>query len=354
LAHHVEHIALRSPTEAAWRALLSRLVSTPLDRRRPLWHVNLVDRPDAGTTIVFRVHHAIADGFSLLDVLGTLCDGRRIARQRPARAAQPRAHRPLAAAGALERIVTLPDDPPTVLRTPLAGEKRVAWSAPLSLAELKQAARAARATVNDVLVATTAGALGRYLTSKGERRDGLELHALIPVNLRPPVSLAAPPENDFGLVIAGLPICMGDPMARIGAVKRRMNALKGSPEAKVTRAVLEALGRAPPSVEGRVAEFFGAKASLVLTNVPGPRVRLELAGIPISRMMFWVPAAAHLGLGISILSYAGDVTLGVLSDAAVVPDPEVLVADLETELAALLDEASGDQTRLTRQSGQAR
>jgi WS/DGAT/MGAT family acyltransferase len=242
----------------------------------------------------------------------------------------------VAAAAALERIVTLPDDPETVLRSPLAGEKRVAWSAPFSVGELKRAGRFARATINDVLVAATAGALGRYLASKGERRDGLELHALVPVNLRPRVGLAPPPGNDFGLVIAGLPIGIRDPIARVGAVKRRMSALKGSPEARVTHALLSALGRAPQPPAGRVAEFFGAKASLVLTNVPGPRERLELAGIPITRMMFWVPAAAHLGLGVSILSYAGDVTVAVLSDAAAVPDPEVLVAELEAELGDIL------------------
>src|SRR6476620_10750863 len=85
--------------------------------------------------------------------------------------------------------------------------------------------------------------------------------------------------------------------------------------------------------------FFGAKASVVLTNVPGPRTRLELAGVPVSRLMFWVPQSGHMGLGISIFSYAGTVTIGVIVDAGLVPDPDALVADMHVEFAALRAQA---------------
>jgi diacylglycerol O-acyltransferase len=82
-------------------------------------------------------------------------------------------------------------------------------------------------------------------------------------------------------------------------------------------------------------QFFGAKSSLVLTNVPGPPQPLYLAGRRLDRIMFWVPQSGRLGLGVSILSYAGEVMVGVASDAGLVPDPERIVAGFEAELARL-------------------
>jgi len=81
--------------------------------------------------------------------------------------------------------------------------------------------------------------------------------------------------------------------------------------------------------------FFGTKASLVLTNVPGPREHLSLAGSRVADLMFWVPQAGDLGLGVSIMSYAGNVGVGVMTDAGVIPDPETLVAGIRAELGLL-------------------
>jgi hypothetical protein len=83
-------------------------------------------------------------------------------------------------------------------------------------------------------------------------------------------------------------------------------------------------------------QFFGSKASLVLTNVPGPREPLYLAGEPLRHVMFWVPQSARLGLGISILSYNGEVLVGVASDVGLVPDPAAIVSGFQSELGALI------------------
>jgi diacylglycerol O-acyltransferase len=111
--------------------------------------------------------------------------------------------------------------------------------------------------------------------------------------------------------------------------------LKGTPEAYVTHALLRVLGWSPRPIEDLGVWFFGLKASVVLTNVPGPRTQLRLAGVPVSRMMFWVPQSGRMGLGISIFSYAGTVTIGIIADAGLVPDPAALVADVDAEFLAL-------------------
>ena len=85
--------------------------------------------------------------------------------------------------------------------------------------------------------------------------------------------------------------------------------------------------------------FFGSKATAVLTNVPGPRESLYLAGRKLDSVMFWVPQSGHLGLGISILSYAGGVMLGVATDEGLVADPERIVAEFEREFKALRQKA---------------
>jgi diacylglycerol O-acyltransferase / wax synthase len=346
LAKQVEHVALESPDDATLRAFIGTAVSGMLDRDRPLWRVYVIDRPSAGTTLLYRVHHAIGDGFALLGILLSLCDGaddggapHHHEQQRRSRLATA-----LGCTASMARIVALHPDPKTALKGPLGREKRVAWSEPLPLADVKSTARSASATVNDVLVATAAGALGRYLarTSHHERLDDLEIRAMIPVDLRggaPPTDLG----NQFGLVVLGMPVGIREPLARLAAVKERMDRLKGSPEALVTHGLLRAMGWAPRPVENLGVWFFGTKASMVLTNVPGPRTPLRLAGAQVSRIMFWVPQSGRMGIGISIFSYAGSVTIGIIVDAGLVPDPDALVADLHVEFLALRAAAAASQ-----------
>lgn len=331
---HVVHVDLEGAGDASLRAFVARAVSARLDPTRPLWRVYLIDRPGAGSTILFRIHHAVGDGFALLDVLLLLCDG--VGSEHGVRVPQGVVRRRdlRSATKALARLVCLPPDRKTALRAPLSSEKRVAWSAPIALARVKAIARARSASVNDVLVAVLAGAIRRQLGRRGETPSSLELHAFVPVNLRPanaPVQL----DNQFGLVLLGLPIGVEDPLARVAAVTQRMKLLKASPEAAVAQGLLHAVGWAPRRLEQLAMSFFGKKASVVLTNVPGPRASLSMGGIPITRMMFWVPEAARIGLGISIFSYAGEITIAVLSDAAIMPEPATLVADIEAELASL-------------------
>ncbi|HET9595435.1 MAG TPA: WSD1 family O-acyltransferase, partial [Anaeromyxobacteraceae bacterium] len=180
--------------------------------------------------------------------------------------------------------------------------------------------------------AALAGALRGHLDAAGEDPDRAPARALVPVNLRP--GPPAPGEelgNRFGLVFLDLPVDAATPAARLAAVRSRMAEAKERPDALATFGVLALLGRLP-ALAPWVTGFFSRKASLVVTNVPGPREPLHLGGRRVDDAMFWVPHPAALGLGVSLLTYAGAVRMGVRADAAVMDDPADLVRRFEAEL----------------------
>jgi WS/DGAT/MGAT family acyltransferase len=215
------------------------------------------------------------------------------------------------------------------------------------LNEVKSAGARTGATINDVLVTAAAGALRRYLLERGEDVSELEVRVAVPVNMRPPGE-AHSLGNQFGLVFLPLPLWIADPGQRLAEIKRRMDDLKTSFQPAVALAMLNALGYVPGAVQPLAVQFFGSKASAVLTNVPGPREQLYLTGKPLQRAMFWVPQSGRLGLGISILSYNGEVLVGVATDTGLVPDPERVVAAFEADLGDLL--AGGGRRRPARRS----
>jgi hypothetical protein len=134
-------------------------------------------------------------------------------------------------------------------------------------------------------------------------------------------------------VFVSLPVGEADPLERLFEVHRCMERLKAGPEAGVALAILEGLGLTSAQVQQALVEFVGAKTTAVITNVRGPRRRVRLAGTAVRGMMFWVPMSGRVGLGVSLLSYAGGVRLGIATDAGLVPDPERLIAGFQRELA---------------------
>ncbi|WP_375503505.1 wax ester/triacylglycerol synthase family O-acyltransferase [uncultured Jatrophihabitans sp.] len=330
---------------AALTRHVSRIASTPLPRDRPLWRVHVVDGYLGGTALVARMHHCIADGVALFRVLLSLSDE---AQDGGLGAPQPAqhvaAHTPLQRAGYLAvggakavrstvALVGLPPDRRTSLRTQLTTAKTVRWSAPLPLEQVKVAARASGATINDVVLAALSAALRRHLADRdGPERD---VRAVLPVNLRPLDRAEVELGNRFGLVFLKLPVTTVDAAERIATIRRRTAALKRSATAPVALGILRLVGYAPRRVVGVVIDIFSSKGSLVVTNVPGPRHVLHLAGRQVAGVIAWPPQSGSLGVGVSIISYAGSVVLGVMSDDRALPDPDGLLTDLCTELEAL-------------------
>ena len=190
-------------------------------------------------------------------------------------------------------------------------------------------------TVNDVLLAALTGALRRYLQERGEEVAGLRLRALVPVSLRP---RGAEGElgNQIGVVLLPLPVDVADPSERARELKRRMDGLKGSLQAPIVYGAMKVFGRLPAWIVNPLADYCCSRATVEVSNVRGPHKPLYLAGAPLETVMFWIPRFGGIGLGVSILSYADQVRVGVISDRDVVPDPEAVIAHLHDELDALL------------------
>lgn len=353
LASHLHEVGLPPGGEAALRALVGDLMSTPLDRARPLWAAHIVDGYGEDTALVVRIHHCIADGVALVKLLLSLTDHEAPAEAAGVGRAPPpptgllgRLGRALGTARALADVLALPPDPPTALLGPLGVRKRVAWSRPAELGAIARAARAEGGTVNDLLLAAVAGALRAYLTARMGAPPTVEVRALVPVNLRRVVGGGAT-GNRFGLVYVPLPLTHTTPAARLGETRRRMDAIKASPQAVMAFGLLGALGLASVMVERFGVELFTRKATALVTSVPGPSAPVRLAGRRLVSMDVWAPASGQVGVTLSLLSYAGSLRLGVASDEHLVPDPEAIAAAYDDELARLVPRPTAPPAALT-------
>lgn len=341
---HLHRIALPAPhDEAALLALVGQLASQPLDHALPLWQAHVVDRVGRGSALVFRYHHCIGDGLAMMSVAAKVFSvpRRRVAMPAAARPRTPHAttlDTALEAASAVSSLATVllkPADPVSPFKGRVAATQGVAWSKPVPIADARAIGATVDAKVNDVLVAATAGALRRYLLRQGVDARQATLRAMVPVNLRPAERLGLL-GNAFGLVTLDLPVSAATAARRLALTKARMDALKQSPQALAMQALFDLFGRGPKVLEDVASKVFGSKASLVLTNVAGPRETVQLAGVPVERLMFCVPHPGdELGVGISLFSYRGMATLTVMADAGLVPDPQAITQGFEREFTAL-------------------
>ena len=357
LSHHLHHATLRQPGgDKQLRALIEKKVSRPLDRSRPLWEAWLVDGYGEGSVVFSRLHHAMADGLALAQVMLTLTDPTPDGHD-PPRTSGTRQHAGSAslvsrASGLMHGVLSLPTVPvtalkglavtrkllldvlpPTLLSREPGVDKRVTWSHPQPLAEVKAIGKETGTTVNDVLIAALSGALARYLRSFGESAD--HLTTMVPVNIRPP-DQPLPRElgNKFALVMLHLPTAEMSVHQRLAEVHRRMEHIKHSPEVFITTALTEGIGHLH-AIDKPLVDFFAGKAIGVTTNVMGPKERRYLAGTEVEGVLGWVPGSGGQTLGVCIFSYVDTVRIGFKVDAATVPDPEQLVALFETELDSL-------------------
>lgn len=380
LGAHFQKIILQPPgDQESLQDLISELMSMPLDPMRPLWEFYLVEEYGNGSALICRLHHAIADGLALVHVLLSMTNdspdaptpaprwgeeeevswvpleervsqARKSVRETLVRTGdllqqgvdvlgdpeRTREYMRLGAdlAAATGRLVLRWPDPQTLFKGPLGVKKRATWSVPMPLEEVKHIGRTFGGTVNDVLLTMLSGALRRYILSQGEPADHLSIRSVVPVNLRP-VDLDDELGNQFGLVFLGLPIGVADPLRRLYRLKHNMDGLKSSSEAVAAFGILGLFGTLPPRLQDLGVSIFDTKGTAVMTNVPGPRQQLYLAGAPIEMMMAWVPQSGRIGLGVSIVSYCGKVFLGVATDAGLVPDPESILGFFYDEFEAM-------------------
>src|SRR5271157_4074728 len=371
LAHHIKRVGLpgRGGKEALER-FVGDLASEPFDFNHPLWTIHIIEKYEGGAAVVFRWHHAMADGAALVGVTMALVDGPVGRARRPPPPDEDEgwlqslmapvvaainagtqaststlgtalglARHPLRAvdylrhgagvAGELAYLLLMMSDSATRFKGKPTGSKRVAWCEPLKLPEVKAVSRALGCSINDVLLSCAAGAMRRYLADKGDRTEGVEIRALAPIDLREPgdVSLG----NRFGIVAVLLPVGVEQPLERLKMVRQRMLDLKTSYEPAVTLGLFAALGYLPKIAQDQLSDILASRATAVMTNVPGPTEPLMVAGSRIRQMLFWVPQSGDIGMGVSILSYAGQVQFGLITDDALTPDPEAVVSRFSEE-----------------------
>ena len=385
VADHVSRTRLPAPGDrGALQRTASDLAGRPLRKDRPLWELHLLDGYGDGGALLLRTHHAIADGGALMQVLLSLADpleagehpdvlpvhddiaspplllrgpggraaGRTIAAARRAGSAagdlsavvraalaDPRKAAGLAGsarAGAamLRKLSFGLTADRNLLQGPLVPGKQRSWTRPVPVEAVKAEGAAAGSTVNDLMLAAITAALRRYLLE----HDALaaEVIVIVPVSLRPAgAPLPAGLGNEFGLVFVRLPTGETDQGRRRARVKTQMDQIKSSREAVFVYTMLQRMGQLPAAAQNAWVDAFAGKATAIITNVAGPLHRVQIAGTPVAGMMGWVPVTGPLGLGLSIVSYAGQLSVGLASDAHLLPDHDRLLALLEEEVGAL-------------------
>ena len=384
VTYHVRRSALPKPgSDAQLRELVGRLMGRRLDRGRPLWEIYLVEGLEGGRVgVITKTHHAMVDGVAAVDIGTVILDVTPEPREvpedewRPARppgaaslvvgALTDYIKRPTqaldtarsavfdvrataekvsgVASGVLASAVTIarpaPDSPLNVR----IGEQRRFGMAATDLDDYKLVRKAHGGTVNDVVLATVAGALRAWLLTRGEAvTRSTVIRAMVPVSVRSQAQTG--PGNRISSYFVDLPVGEGDPVMRLHQVSFAMRGHKESGQSVGAEALVQMSGFAPPTIHSlgaRVASSMTRRLfNLVVTNVPGPQFPLYAAGARMLTMYPVVPLAKGQALSVGLTSYDGGVYFGLNADRDALPDVDVLATLLEESLAELVGTVPG-------------
>src|SRR5215204_6558855 len=387
LRYHVRSTALPARgSEQQLRDLAGRVFAQQLDRDKPLWEIWLVEGLEGDRfAVLSKTHHALVDGVSGVDIMSVLFDTSPEPAA-PTDTGEPWLPRPLPSpvellGEALMERATIPGELARSLRSVFRGPRRVveglrdaavgvgamAWAglnpAPAcpynrpigphrrytwvraNLADLKGIKNELGGTVNDVVLATVAGALGKHLRRRGHNTDGLELKAMVPVSVRADVERGAL-GNRVAAIMAPLPVWCQEPVARLDIVREELKDLKSGGQAVGAQVLTDLSGFAPSTIMDQASRLMSRQRffNLVVTNVPGPQYSLYLLGRRMLDPFPMVPLAKNQALGIALLSYDGAINFGLVGDYDVLWDLDELAGDVEDSLAELAAEAGVELT----------
>ena len=378
--------------------------SERLDRTKPLWEIVVLELGDGRWAMVTKTHHCMVDGVGSVDLAGTLLDAEprphrhatangslngdtgSVLRRNPMRpsilhralslAARPYiavgragvrtaqaglnaaeslaglAAHPSRARQALHRSRALAEllirdeviaAPASSLNRPIGTGRQLAVLS-VSLEELKQVKRALGGTVNDVVLAATAGGLRRLLLERGEELPAAGLRAMVPVNLRTAADRLAM-GNRITSLFVHLPVAEADPRQRYDRQIEEAESLKSSTQAIGSSTLIDVTRHMPPVIHSFMARSMYATRlfNLTITNVPGPQDPLYYFGSKIEEIWPLVPIAAEHAIGLAVFSYDGTLFFCVNADRDTMPDLDLLnrgIAESLTELGALATETS--------------
>jgi diacylglycerol O-acyltransferase len=386
--YHIRHTALPAPGSLEQlRLLVGRIFSQRLDRSKPLWEAWLVQGlEDNRFALISKTHHALVDGVAGVDISTVLFDLEPVPKAPPGDdegwtpAPEPSdaelvtegikelVGTPMSLAsralGAIQRPGRTAEQvreavegvgevawggfnpaPDVPLNVPIGPHRRV-WWVRSSLKDFKTIKDALGGTVNDVVLAVVAGALGRWLRSRGVRTEGLELRALVPVSIRSEDEQGTL-GNRIAAMRAPLPVYANDPAERLRIVREAMQGLKESKQA-LGAEVISGLERfAPPTLLAQASRinFSTRLFNLIVTNVPGPQFPLYLLGREMEEMVPIAFLPEDHALAIAIMSYNGKVDFGLLGDYDAMPDIDRMGELLEESLGELLTLAQEEAPR---------
>ncbi|MFH8566357.1 wax ester/triacylglycerol synthase family O-acyltransferase [Streptomyces sp. NPDC017988] len=356
----LEHVRVALPA-VDFHATAGELMQRPLDRDRPPWEAHVLPGADGGSfAVLFKFHHALADGLRALTLGAALLDPVDLpaARPRPAGPPAPAASRsplpnPRGLPGLARAAVTelgralgigasvaragLGVRSCAALTSSATGTRRTAGIV-LDLDDVHQVRKAVGGTVNDVFIAVVAGALRRWLDERGDGSEGVEPRALIPVSRRRPRT-AQPPGNRLSGYLVRLPVG-DDPLARLRGVRAAMDRNKEAGPERGAGAVALLAEHVPP-LGHRLGGPVVAQAARLLfdvlvTSVPLPGIGLRLGGSPLAEVYPFAPLARGQSLAVAVSTYRGRAHYGLVADAAAVPDLELLARSVRDELEALV------------------
>ncbi|MEX0811274.1 MAG: WS/DGAT domain-containing protein [Chitinophagales bacterium] len=348
---------------------VSELMSRALDTEAPLWDARIYEYHQGGSAIVFRLHHAIADGAALINVLFSLTGSsakaslelsRRRKRfsfnnlpivkdfqkflhnseavlneaknlwQHPENIRE-RLMQSYEVAKDTSNILTEDDVSGSFYKGAFSENKLAAWSQPFELTDIKNLGKKYDASVNDVLLALMAGAVRKHLL-KHKQAVEKGMRIVIPVNLRnktDDVKL----HNEIGMISLELPIHLSTFLKRLQFINEKTTLLKKSPEPFLLSKLMEnAADYLPKIAKNAFLKFISTKISASITNVPGPPKPVYFAGQKIEDIYCWIPHTAVLGAGLSLISYNGKVSCGMVIDQNMADDPDYLIKAFEGEL----------------------
>jgi WS/DGAT/MGAT family acyltransferase len=384
ITYHVRRSALPRPgTLDQLRELVGRVQSRQLDRNRPLWEIYLVEGlADGRFAIITKTHHAMVDGISAIDISTLILDPTTTPREIPDDGWVPRREpssvslvvnalsdtlrRPTqvidtirgevadvraigarftgTATGLLAAARTSLRPAPDSPLNATIGEQRRFGMATTELDDYKRVRKAHGGTVNDVVLATVAGALRIWLLTRGESvTPATTVRAMVPVSVRTDEQ-GGTLGNRVSAIFVDLPVGEPSPVVRLHQVSYAMKAHKESGQSVAADAIVALSGFAPPTIHSaaaRLASGFSRRLfNVVVTNVPGPQFPLYAAGAPMLECYPVVPLSKGQAVSVGLTSYNGGVYYGLNADRDAMPDVDVLAQCIEESLEELVGTVS--------------
>ena len=383
LRHHLE-VVDEPFSESQLQDWVSARLNEPLPDYRPRWKFWLAPRAEGGAALVLRIHHCYGDGLSLMGIFRRLCppspqqapvlygarenadflhwsrrtatwlwnlleqtlklpendrlaDPARWSRQRLGKLVERFAGRGYRAVNEIGQFLGEPEDSDSGLSRSLLGRRHCCWSRPLAAEPLREAARRAGVTVNDLLLQGVTAALRQHLHRSDLSAEEAVLHAAMPMDIRNRLPEGIRPAsgalgNCFGTVFVPLPVDGASALEQLYRVKHETRKFKRGWQPVISWALAGAAVMLPETWRQSLADLLCRKASVVVSNMPGTRRHRYIAGCRITGQMFWVPQAGNIGLGVSFVSYAGQVCIGVVADEAVMEDPAAFLESCVSNL----------------------